>query len=70
LDAVVGIDFTKREVVFDQSFKDQLLTHLGGANAQRSRDRKAGERGLRRAMRSRASTYRRSTLSIKRPCSC
>ena len=30
LDAVVGIDFTKREVVFDQSFKDQLLTHLKG----------------------------------------
>jgi hypothetical protein len=28
LDIVVGIDFTKREVVFDQSFKDQLLAHL------------------------------------------
>jgi hypothetical protein len=28
LDAAVGIDFTKREVVFDQSFKDQLLKHL------------------------------------------
>jgi hypothetical protein len=68
LDSVVGIDFTKREVVFDQSFKDQLLT-ICGANAQRSRDRKADERGLRRALRSRASTYRRSTLSTKRPCS-
>lgn len=28
LDEIVGIDFTKREVVFDQSFKDQLLNYL------------------------------------------
>lgn len=28
LDNVVGIDFTKRDVVFEQSFKDQLLKHL------------------------------------------
>ncbi|MCX6832117.1 MAG: hypothetical protein NT028_08295, partial [candidate division Zixibacteria bacterium] len=28
LDQVVGIDFTKRSIVFEQSFKDQLLKHL------------------------------------------
>jgi hypothetical protein len=28
MDPVAGIDFTKREVVFDQSFKDQLLKHI------------------------------------------
>ena len=28
LDGVAGIDFTKRDLVFDQSFKDQLLKHL------------------------------------------
>ena len=30
LDPVVGIDFTKREVVFDQSFKDQTFFNLSG----------------------------------------
>lgn len=30
MDNVIGIDFTKRDVVFDQSFKDQLLKHLKG----------------------------------------
>jgi hypothetical protein len=28
LDTIVGIDFTKRDIVLDQSFKDQLLKHL------------------------------------------
>lgn len=28
LDEVVGIDFTKRDIVLEQSFKDQLLTYL------------------------------------------
>jgi len=28
LDGVAGIDFTKRDLVFEQSFKDQLLKHL------------------------------------------
>lgn len=28
MDHVVGIDFTKRGIVFDQSFKDQLLKHI------------------------------------------
>jgi hypothetical protein len=30
MDHVVGIDFTKRDIVFEQSFKDQLLKHIKG----------------------------------------
>ena len=30
IDSVVGIDFTKRDIVLDQSFKDQLVMYLKG----------------------------------------